>query len=154
MVNTSCMTNLSSRICCHAVTLDTKTSVFEIGCGEGFLTRRILHTPVARVLWVFEIDADWATHVRNTLKDNRLPVFEENFLGSDLNQLEPHAPWTILANLPYQVTFPILHRFVKKIQAPYCHRRCGYGSRRGCAKNHRKKWAWLWICITLFSMAF
>jgi 16S rRNA (adenine1518-N6/adenine1519-N6)-dimethyltransferase len=94
----------------NAVALDTNTSVFEIGCGEGFLTRRILQTPIAR-LWVFEIDSDWANHIQKTVTDKRLSVFLQNFLESDLSLLEPHSPWTILANLPYQVTFPIIHRF-------------------------------------------
>lgn len=92
------------------VVLHKNTSVFEIGCGEGFLTRRILQTNIER-LWIFEIDSDWANHIRKTIHDSRIQIFEENFLDSDLNRLQPHAPWTILANLPYQVTFPILHRF-------------------------------------------
>jgi len=92
------------------VTLDNNTSIFEIGCGEGFLTSRILNTPIAR-LWIFEIDPEWAAYVRNTISDSRLHVFQENFLDTDLTQLQDHAPWTVLANLPYQVTFPILHRF-------------------------------------------
>ncbi len=92
------------------VNLDEKTSVFEIGCGEGFLTRRILQTPIAR-LWVFEIDEDWAKFVELTIKDERLTVFHENFLQVDMARLHSYVPWTVLANLPYQVTFPILHIF-------------------------------------------
>ena len=41
------------------VTLTPETSVFEIGCGDGFLTKSILQTPIRR-LWVFEIDPEWA----------------------------------------------------------------------------------------------
>ncbi len=93
-----------------AVTLENSTSVFEIGCGDGFLTRAILTAPIAR-LWVFEIDPQWANYVRETIQDDRLTVFEQNFLDLDFTALQPHAPWTILANLPYQVTFPILHLF-------------------------------------------
>jgi 16S rRNA (adenine1518-N6/adenine1519-N6)-dimethyltransferase len=94
------------------VTLTNTTSVFEIGCGEGFLTKSILQTPVER-LWIFEIDAEWANFVQNTYKNKRMTVFHEDFLSLDATRLEPHAPWTILANLPYQVTFPILHSFKK-----------------------------------------
>lgn len=92
------------------VDLDEKTSVFEIGCGEGFLTRRILQTPIAR-LWVFEIDEDWAKFVESKIQDERLTVFHEDFLQIDSARLRSHAPWTVLANLPYQVTFPILRVF-------------------------------------------
>lgn len=93
-----------------AVEITEKTSILEIGCGDGFLTRYILSTPADRLL-VFEIDSDWANYVRETFKDERLTVIEDNFLDIDFSILEEHKPWTILANLPYQVTFPILHRF-------------------------------------------
>jgi len=94
-----------------AVEITPTTSIFEIGCGDGFLTKNILATPVAR-LQVFEIDPDWANYVRETFGgDERLTVSLENFLDIDFTQLENHKPWTVLANLPYQVTFPIFHRF-------------------------------------------
>jgi 16S rRNA (adenine1518-N6/adenine1519-N6)-dimethyltransferase len=94
-----------------AVEIKPTTSIFEIGCGDGFLTKYILATPAAR-LKIFEIDPDWAHYVQETYKDERMTMILDNFLDVDLNpQLEEHAPWTVLANLPYQVTFPILHRF-------------------------------------------
>lgn len=95
------------------VPFDTAPSVFEIGCGDGRLTARILACPVAR-LWVFEIDPDWASYVRTAYPDERLTVFEENILDVDLEaRLQPHAPWILLANLPYNITFPILHKLQK-----------------------------------------
>ncbi len=94
----------------EAVEITSTTSVFEIGCGDGFLTRDILQTNIAR-LWIFEIDPEWATYVRTNVQDKRLEVFEQNFLDLDFTRLEQNAPWTILANLPYLVTFPILHKF-------------------------------------------
>lgn len=94
-----------------AVELDAQSSVFEIGCGDGFLTAEILRQPIAR-LRIYEIDQEWANVVSNKFKsDNRLEMLNENFLDADLNTLKEHAPWTVLANLPYQITFPILHRF-------------------------------------------
>lgn len=91
------------------VHLDVHTSVFEIGCGDGFLTREILQHPLAR-LWTFEIDPEWARLVRTQIKDPRLTVIEDNILDVDFSRFEEHKPWTLLANLPYQITFPILHR--------------------------------------------
>lgn len=93
----------------NKVDITSTTSVFEIGCGDGFLTQEILKKPVAR-LWVFEIDPEWAHYVEKKLgSDERLTIHTENILDLDFNRLAPHAPWTLLANLPYQVTFPILH---------------------------------------------
>lgn len=94
------------------VELTQDTSVFEIGCGDGFLTRAILATGIER-LWVFEIDQDWVDYVRTHIQDPRLQVFHENVLDVDFARLQPYAPWTLLANLPYQVTFPILHLLQK-----------------------------------------
>ncbi len=91
------------------VELDKNSSVFEIGGGDGFLTRMILSRPLAR-LWVFEIDSEWAQHLKTTINDTRLKVLETNILDVDFSIFEAYKPWTLLANLPYQVTFPILHR--------------------------------------------
>jgi len=92
-----------------AVELTPTSSVFEIGCGDGFLTRVILQKPLAR-LWVFEIDPTWAQFVEKTIHDPRLQVYEQNFLDIDFALFTKNSPWTILSNLPYQITFPILYR--------------------------------------------
>jgi 16S rRNA (adenine1518-N6/adenine1519-N6)-dimethyltransferase len=60
-------------------------------------------------LWVFEIDADWADYVKNLLPDLRLTVHEVNVLDQDFSIFISDQPWTLLANLPYQITLPILH---------------------------------------------
>jgi 16S rRNA (adenine1518-N6/adenine1519-N6)-dimethyltransferase len=91
------------------VTLTPQTSLFEIGCGDGFLTRSILEQNIAR-LWIFEIDPEWATYVQQKYADPRLTVFQENFLDLDFSRLIYHAPWTLLANLPYSVSFPIMYK--------------------------------------------
>jgi 16S rRNA (adenine1518-N6/adenine1519-N6)-dimethyltransferase len=84
-------------------------SVFEIGCGDGALTRVILESTLAR-LWVFEIDPAWASLVRDKFPDPRLQIFVEDILSIDFNRFAEHQPWVLLANLPYQITFPILYR--------------------------------------------
>lgn len=91
-----------------AVELNEKTSVFEIGPGDGFLTRSILASCVARV-WLFEIDQDWVTYLKEEFNDQRLTINHANFLDISKKIFEEHQPWTVLSNLPYQVTFPILH---------------------------------------------
>lgn len=97
-----------------SVSLDQNTSVFEIGGGAGFLTKGILQTDIAR-LWVFEIDEDWVEYLRANIDDKRLRVFHENILDVDFKIFESKKPWTLLANLPYVVTFPILHLLQKNI---------------------------------------
>lgn len=92
------------------VVLDAKSSVLEIGCGDGFLTRGILERDIAR-LWCFEIDHEWADKVRQELTDPRLTIFEEDILQVDFRRLDSDKPWVVLANLPYQITFPILYQF-------------------------------------------
>ena len=91
------------------ITVTATSSVFEIGGGAGFLTRRILAYQPAR-LWVFEIDPEWASYLRRQLTDPRLTVLGQNILDFDFTKLAPQQPWLLIANLPYQVTFPILYR--------------------------------------------
>jgi 16S rRNA (adenine1518-N6/adenine1519-N6)-dimethyltransferase len=93
----------------EAVQLTPQTSVFEIGCGDGFLTQAILKKPLER-LWVFEIDHEWANFVQKKCLDPRLNVFEENILEVDFSRFEPYKPWVLLSNLPYNITFPISNR--------------------------------------------
>jgi 16S rRNA (adenine1518-N6/adenine1519-N6)-dimethyltransferase len=95
-----------------AVKMDASTNVFEIGCGDGVLTRGILSKPI-HALWVFEIDQEWVEHITKTISDKRMSVFHENILDIDFKRFEADKPWTLLANLPYQVTFPILYRLVE-----------------------------------------
>lgn len=88
-----------------------KASVFEIGCGDGALTTALLRQPVER-LWVFEIDPDWANYVTNLCStDKRFSMHLTNVLDYDFRQqgFAEHAPWVLMANLPYNVTFPIIH---------------------------------------------
>jgi 16S rRNA (adenine1518-N6/adenine1519-N6)-dimethyltransferase len=90
------------------VCLDAQTNVFEIGGGAGVLTRAILRHPV-HCVWTFEIDSQWADQLR-AIADIRLVVYNQDFLTVDFESFKPQVPWTLLANLPYQITFPVLYR--------------------------------------------
>jgi len=92
----------------NAVVLSKSSSVFEIGCGEGFITRLILRKSIAR-LWSFEIDPAWVRHVRQTIDDTRLMLYEKDFLTVDMLLFKQHKPWTLIASLAYQITFPVLY---------------------------------------------
>lgn len=90
-----------------AVKLDPTSSVVEIGCGDGFLTKIILQKNIAR-LWVYEIDPEWVTFIQKTIQDKRLTVYHQDILQIDPQHWQPYKPWILLSNLPYQITFPIL----------------------------------------------
>lgn len=90
------------------VAITPTTSVMEIGCGDGFLTKAILAQTSCKQLWCFEIDHEWAQYVRTHVHDNRLTIHEKNILELDWNSLAEHKPWVLLANIPYNITFPIL----------------------------------------------
>jgi 16S rRNA (adenine1518-N6/adenine1519-N6)-dimethyltransferase len=92
------------------VDLTPQSSVLEIGCGDGFLTQEIVKHPMAR-FWIFEIDPQWTGFVKNAIPDKRIAIHQENILDVDFKRFEPYKPWTVLSNLPYQITFPILYLF-------------------------------------------
>lgn len=85
-----------------------KTTIMEIGCGDGFLTSAILEQTKCKELICFEIDHEWAKFVRNKITDPRLDLRLQNILELDLATLSEQAPLVLLANLPYQITFPII----------------------------------------------
>ena len=83
--------------------------VFEIGCGDGFLTKEILKKTVQK-LSVFEIDQSWADVVAGQCKDPRLTMHVTDFLQVTREDLVASSPsWIVLSNLPYHMTFPILY---------------------------------------------
>jgi len=85
-------------------------NVFEIGCGEGVLTKAIAAQPNLGQLKVFEIDPEWAALVQKDLATNaKVQVNLTNILDVNLNELFAGQQWVLLANLPYCITFPILH---------------------------------------------
>jgi 16S rRNA (adenine1518-N6/adenine1519-N6)-dimethyltransferase len=91
------------------VTINPETTVVEIGCGDGFLTSAILQQTSCKKLLVYEIDREWLNVVQERFRDNRLELHLKNILELDFEkELAPYAPLVLLANLPYQVTFPII----------------------------------------------
>lgn len=87
-------------------------SVFEIGCGNGFLTHEIIKQQPERLV-IFEIDTEWAEKIGAECK--KFPFVTMNcinFLDIDDLFFRNQGPWMLLSNLPYHVTFPIL----KKVQ--------------------------------------
>ncbi len=82
-------------------------AVLEIGPGPGALTTALLNAG-ARV-YAVEMDTLFANELsRLQTPDERLQVFEADFLKFDLRRLPPSLK--VAANLPYHITAPILEK--------------------------------------------
>jgi 16S rRNA (adenine1518-N6/adenine1519-N6)-dimethyltransferase len=89
--------------------------VLEIGPGLGFLTGGLLSAGAA--VTAVELDKGMASFLLHTyateVEDGRLRLIEGDALDQDLvGLLEP--PYDVVANLPYQITSPVLHRLLGK----------------------------------------
>jgi len=89
-------------------------SVLEIGSGPGVLTEELLARG-AHVLAV-EMDRKFAKALaRLQTEDHRLTIIEGDILEQDLSKLlKPKTK--LVANLPYQITTPILTEFLPKTE--------------------------------------
>lgn len=87
--------------------LETDT-VLEIGAGTGVLTRELL--PRAKKTIAIEIDDDILPLLKETTHffRDRLDLRHEHIL----NIIPPKTPYKVVANIPYQLTSPILRKFL------------------------------------------
>ena len=85
--------------------------VLEIGPGIGILTAPLL--AAGAQLTAVEVDARLALHLRERFAGvEALRLVEGDFLDEDLDDLVA-APWDLIANLPYSITSPVLHRVLE-----------------------------------------
>jgi 16S rRNA (adenine1518-N6/adenine1519-N6)-dimethyltransferase len=108
--------NLTRRIARAAQPLDQGT-VIEIGPGPGGLTRALLLEGAAHVVAI-EVDprALGALSELQEASDGRLEVIEADALAIDPTSLGP-APRRIVANLPYNISTPLLVRWLHRADA-------------------------------------
>ncbi len=92
--------------------LDGSESVLEIGPGRGALTGELRKR--CDQLVVIEIDRDLVADLREQLAgDPGVRIIEGDVLRIDLEQeLGPDAPLTVVANLPYNISTPLLARLI------------------------------------------
>ncbi len=94
-------------------------AVLEIGPGLGILTGGLLSAG-ARVTAV-EIDRGMVAHLREAfaleLAAGALLLVEGDFLDVDLAAIVA-LPYDVVANLPYHVTSPVLHRLLGGVAGP------------------------------------
>lgn len=103
------------RAMAEAAELGPADEVLEIGPGLGILTRVLLER-AGRVVAV-ELDRRLAGHLPNLLPDRRLEVLRDDALRFDPADHFP-ADYKLVANLPYQITSPVLSRFLIEVRRP------------------------------------
>jgi 16S rRNA (adenine1518-N6/adenine1519-N6)-dimethyltransferase len=95
------------------------TRVLEIGPGLGILTGGLLDGG-AEVTAV-ELDAGLARYLgerfADSIEDGRLRLIEGDALDLELTELVP-SPYRVVANLPYHITSPTLHRLLGNPPSP------------------------------------
>ena len=108
--------NLTRRIARAAAPL-AGGIVIEVGPGPGGLTRALLLEGATNVVAI-ELDprAIEALHELEAVSGNRLSLLEADALEVDLTGLGP-APRRIVANLPYNVSTPLLVRWLHEADA-------------------------------------
>lgn len=96
--------------------LKPEDRVLEIGPGTGILTVKIL--PQVRSLVAVEIDRDLCVGLRQRfIKSTNFTLVEADILSLPLEAL-PNSPHCVVANIPYNITSPILEKLIGSITKP------------------------------------
>lgn len=98
----------------EAAGIDKSDTVVEIGCGAGTLTRAL--SKLAGRVYAYEIDRDLRPVLAETLAgcENTEVIFRD-FSKENLGELYREiGEYTVVANLPYYVTTPIVTRLLEE----------------------------------------
>ena len=96
--------------------VDKDTTVLEIGCGAGTLTRALANS--AKQVYGYEIDQTLRPVLSRTLAglDNVEIIFRD-FMRVRIDELEKTLPeYKVVANLPYYITTPLIMALVENSQ--------------------------------------
>ena len=85
-----------------------KIRIIEIGCGKGILSSEL--SKISSDLHIIEIDNRWATYVQNLQLPNTT-MHCQDALKFNFNQFNSKS--SIIANIPYQITTPLIEHFVQ-----------------------------------------
>lgn len=100
-----------------AAQLSRSDDVLEVGPGPGTLTQRL--AAAARSVTAVEVDARMVAAAAEALAAHpNATVVQADALTVDLFALGERPPTRIVANLPYQITSPLLHRFLGDARRP------------------------------------
>lgn len=106
----------------EAADLQEDDRLLEIGPGKGALTRRLL--PQAASVLAVEIDRDLCKFmVRNFGDRPNFLLLESDFLKSNIHEFlgdfpQFQNPRKVVANIPYNITGPILEKLLGRIATP------------------------------------
>lgn len=106
-------TNLLNSIV-EASGIDKDTTVVEIGCGAGTLTRAIAER--AKKVYAFDVDTCLQPVLAETLAGlENVEVIFRDFNKVNLSELEQEiGEYTVVANLPYYITTPLVTKLLEE----------------------------------------
>jgi len=100
-----------------AAEISAGDDVLEVGPGPGVLTAALADR--ARSVTAVEIDERMVAVLDDTLRGrDNVTVVRADALEVDLHALGPRPPTRIVANLPYQITSPLLVKFLEDARRP------------------------------------
>jgi 16S rRNA (adenine1518-N6/adenine1519-N6)-dimethyltransferase len=101
-----------------AAELRSGERVLEVGPGRGALTERLLATPLATLVAV-ELDRDLIDGLRQRFgADTRFQLIEGDVLQVPLEPEDQPPADAVVANIPYNITGPLLERLVGRLARP------------------------------------
>ena len=94
--------------------IDKNTTVVEIGCGAGTLTRALAEA--AKKVYAFDIDRDLQPVLAETLAGlENVEVIFRDFSKLNLKEFEAEiGEYTVVANLPYYITTPLVTKLLEE----------------------------------------
>ena len=94
--------------------INKETTVVEIGCGAGTLTRVLAE--VAKKVYAFDIDRDLQPVLADTLAGlENVEVIFRDFNKLNLKEFEEEiGEYTVVANLPYYITTPLVTKLLEE----------------------------------------
>lgn len=100
-----------------AAELSAEDDVLEVGPGPGVLTAQLAER--VRAVTAVEIDERMIAVLRDTLSAHpNVTIVRADALEVDLFALAERRPTRIVANVPYQITTPLLERFIGDDRRP------------------------------------
>ena len=101
----------------EAAEIGPADDVLEVGPGPGVLTAALAER--ARSVTAVELDQRMVAVLRDTLGDRpNVQIVRADALAVDLYAAGERPPTRIVANLPYQITTPLLERFLGDARRP------------------------------------
>jgi 16S rRNA (adenine1518-N6/adenine1519-N6)-dimethyltransferase len=102
----------------EAAELTAADHVLEVGPGRGVLTEALLASPAAAVTAV-ELDRDLVEGLRRRFgADPRFTLLSGDILTLPLPPPGPGGPTKVVANIPYNITGPLLERLIGRLDRP------------------------------------